>query len=230
MQIHGFQKMTMLDYPEKVACTLFTAGCNFRCPFCHNALLVTEIDHGGAYDFAEILSYLKKRRGILDGVAITGGEPLMNRDIADLLRQIKDLGYAVKADTNGSYPERLKEIVGEGLVDYIAMDIKNAKEKYATTAGLPALDLAPIEESVRFLLSGAVDFEFRTTVVKEFHTEADIAAIAEWIAGAPRYFLQNFNESDRMIGQGLHAHDPETLGRMREIAARKIPVVALRGI
>ena len=230
MQIHGFQKMTMLDYPGKVACTLFTAGCNFRCPFCHNALLVTEIDRAAAYDFEEILSYLKKRKGILDGVAITGGEPLMNRDIPELLKQLKSLGYAVKLDTNGSYPDLLREIVSAGLADYIAMDIKNSKEKYALTVGLPKFDLAPVEESVRFLLSGAVDFEFRTTVVKEFHTEADIAAIADWIQGAPRYFLQSFKESDHMIGSGLHAHDAETLGRMRDIAARKIPVTALRGV
>lgn len=230
MQIHGFQKMTMLDYPGKVACTLFTAGCNFRCPFCHNALLVTEIDGAATCDFGEILSYLKKRRGVLDGVAVTGGEPLMNRDVPELLKQLKDLGYAVKLDTNGSYPALLREVVSAGLVDYVAMDVKNSKEKYALTVGLPDLDLAPIEESVNFLLSGAVDFEFRTTVVKEFHTEADIAAIADWIEGAPRYFLQNFKESDHMIGSGLHAHDENTLNRMRAVAARKIPTAALRGV
>ena len=230
MKIHGFQKMTMLDYPGKVACTLFTAGCNFRCPFCHNALLVTEIDQAPALDTEEILAYLRKRRGILDGVAITGGEPLMNPDISDLLEQLKELGYAVKVDTNGSYPDRLREIVSAGLADYIAMDVKNAKEKYAMTVGLPSLDLAPIEQSVDYLLSGAADFEFRTTVVKEFHTEEDIASISEWIAGAPRYFLQNFKEADHMIGGGLHAHDAETLARMREIAARRIPETSLRGI
>ncbi len=230
MKIHGFQKMTMLDYPGKVACTLFTAGCNFRCPFCHNALLVTEIDAAATYDEEEIFDYLRKRRGVLDGVAITGGEPLMNRDIPDLLRKIKDLGYAVKLDTNGSYPDLLKAIAEEGLVDYVAMDIKNSKEKYAATVGLPRLDLRPIEESVAFLLSGRLDFEFRTTVVKELHTEADIAAVADWIAGAPRYFLQNFQASEHMIGANLHAHDPEMLEKLRAIAARKIPQTALRGI
>lgn len=230
MQIHGFQKMTMLDYPGKVACTLFTAGCNFRCPFCHNALLVTEIDPAATYDPEEILSYLKKRRGLLDGVAITGGEPLMNRDVPELLKQLKSLGYAVKLDTNGSYPDLLREVVSAGLVDYVAMDVKNSKEKYAMTVGLPRFDLAPVEESVDFLLSDAVDYEFRTTVVKEFHTEADIAAIADWIEGAHRYFLQNFKESDHMVGSGLHAHDEDVLNRMRDVAARKIPTAALRGI
>ncbi len=230
MKIHGFQKMTMLDYPGRVACTLFTAGCNFRCPFCHNALLVTEIDATATYDEEEIFSYLQKRRGILDGVAITGGEPLLNRDIPQLLKRIKSLGYAVKLDTNGSYPELLKNIVDEGLVDYVAMDMKNSKEKYALTAGIPNLDLRPIEESVAFLLSGKVDFEFRTTVVKELHTEEDIAAIADWIAGAPRYFLQNFQESEHMIGANLHAHTPEMLEKLRAVAARKIPTAALRGI
>ena len=230
MKIHGFQKMTMLDYPGRVACTLFTAGCNFRCPFCHNALLVTEIDNAATYDTNEILAYLQKRRALLEGVAVTGGEPLMNRDISDLLKQIKELGYAVKLDTNGSYPDRLREIIAAGLVDYVAMDIKNAKEKYALTVGLPDFDLAPVEETVSFLLSGAVDYEFRTTVVKEFHTEEDVAAIAEWITGAPRYFLQNFRESDHMIGSGLHPHTPETMERMRKIAAERIPSTSLRGI
>ena len=230
MKIHGFQKMTMLDYPGRVACTLFTAGCNFRCPFCHNALLVTEIDAAATYDEAEIFSYLEKRRGILDGVAITGGEPLLNRDIADLLQRIKKMGYAVKLDTNGSFPDLLKRIVKEKLVDYVAMDVKNSKEKYALTVGLPDFDLRPVEESVAFLLSGAVDFEFRTTVVKELHNEADIAAIADWIAGAPRYFLQNFQPSDHMIGADLHAHEPEMLEKMRKIAARRIPGTSLRGI
>lgn len=230
MKIHGFQKMTMLDYPGKVACTLFTAGCNFRCPFCHNALLVTEIDTAATYDEEEIFDYLRKRRGILDGVAITGGEPLLNRDIIDLLKKIKDLGYAVKLDTNGSFPDLLKFVVEEKLVDYVAMDVKNAKQKYAATVGLSHLDLRPIEESVAFLLSGKLDFEFRTTVVKELHNEADIAAIADWIEGAPRYFLQNFQTSEHMIGANLHAHDPEMLEKLRAVAARKIPNTFLRGI
>ena len=230
MKIHGFQKLTMLDYPEKVACTLFTAGCNFRCPFCHNALLVTEIDPADIYPEEEVLAYLNKRKNVLDGVCVTGGEPLMHPDLPELLRKIKSLGYAVKVDTNGSYPDRLASLIAEGLTDYVAMDIKNSREKYALTVGVPGFDLAPVEESVRLLLGGSLPFEFRTTVVKEFHEPEDIAAIADWISGAPRYFLQSFKESDHMIGSGLHAHDPETLRKMKELAQLRIPDASLRGI
>ena len=230
MIFHGFQKMTVLDFPEKVACTLFTAGCNFRCPFCHNALLVTEIDNQYIYQPEEILAYLQKRRGILDGVCVTGGEPLMHPDLGDFLRSVKELGYAVKVDTNGSYPDRLRALVESGVVDYIAMDIKNCQEKYGETIGIPSFDLSPVEESVRYLQSGAIPFEFRTTIVREFHTVGDVAAIADWISGAPKYFLQNFKESDHMIGAGLHAHDEETLREMQKVAQRKVPAASLRGI
>lgn len=230
MIFHGFQKMTVLDYPEKVACTLFTAGCNFRCPFCHNALLVTEIDNQHVYEPGEILAYLQKRRGILDGVCVTGGEPLMHPDLADFLREVKDLGYAVKVDTNGSYPDRLRALVESGVVDYIAMDIKNCREKYGVTIGIPNFDLSPVEKSVRYLQSGAIPFEFRTTIVREFHTVEDVAKIADWIAGAPKYFLQNFKESDHMIGSGLHAHPEETLRQMQKVAQKKVPTASLRGI
>ena len=230
MIFHGFQKMTVLDYPEKVACTLFTAGCNFRCPFCHNALLVTDIDNRYIYEPTEILAYLQKRRGVLDGVCVTGGEPLMHPELADFLRSVKELGYAVKVDTNGSYPDRLRSLVESGTVDYVAMDIKNRREKYGITIGIPDFDLSPVEESIRFLQSGVIPFEFRTTIVREFHTAEDVAAIADWIAGAPKYFLQNFKESDHMIGAGLHAHTEETLWQMLEVVKKKIPSASLRGI
>ena len=161
MVFHGFQKLTLLDYPERVACTLFTGGCNFRCPFCHNAGLVTHIDEG-AFSEEEVLAYLKKRKGVLDGVCVTGGEPLLQPGLPRFLERVKEEGYAVKLDTNGSFPARLKELVCGGLVDYVAMDIKNAPEKYAETAGA-AVRLEDIRESVSLLLSGAVDYEFRTT-------------------------------------------------------------------
>lgn len=230
MRIDGLQKMTLLDFPGKVACTVFTGGCNFRCPFCHNALLVTKLPEKPDYSEDEILSFLEKRTGLLDGVAITGGEPLLNPDIADFIRKIRSMGYAVKLDTNGSFPERLKAIVGEGLVDYVAMDIKNRKEKYAETIGLKNLDLSKIEESVEFLKSGAVDYEFRTTVVEQFHTVEDIRAAAEWISGAKRYFLQNFVDSGELICEEVSGVDKETMLKMKSAAADFVPETEIRGI
>ena len=153
MIINGFQKLTLLDYPGKVACTIFTAGCNLRCPFCHNASLVTHIDSETTFSTEEVLDYLKKRQGSLEGVCITGGEPLLQPDIKEFISEIKNLGYSVKLDTNGTFPEKLKELVNEGLVDYVAMDIKNSKAKYEETAGINNLDLSKIEESVDFLIN-----------------------------------------------------------------------------
>lgn len=230
MRIDGLQKMTLLDFPGKVACTVFTGGCNFRCPFCHNALLVTELPENPDYTVDEILSFLKKRAGLLDGVAITGGEPLMNPDIADFIKQIRDLGYSVKLDTNGSYPDRLKSIVGEGIVDYVAMDIKNCKEKYAETVGLKSYDLSKIEESVDFLKTNTVDYEFRTTVVKEFHTVEDIRKAAEWIKGAKRYFLQNFVDSGNLIDGSVSGVDKSIMLEMQKTAAEFVPQTQIRGI
>lgn len=230
MRIDGLQKMTLLDFPGRVACTIFTGGCNFRCPFCHNALLVTELSEKPDYTAEEIFDFLKKRVGLLDGVAITGGEPLMNSDMADFIREIRKMGFAIKLDTNGSFPERLKSIVGEGLVDYVAMDLKNCREKYAETVGLTSCDLHKIEESVEFLKSDAVDYEFRTTVVKEFHTVDDIRAAAKWIKGAKRYFLQGFVDSGNLICDSVNGVDKETMVLMKEAAMDFVPETQVRGI
>lgn len=230
MRIDGLQKMTLLDFPGKVACTVFTGGCNFRCPFCHNALLVTELSENPDYSVDEILAFLKKRSGLLDGVAITGGEPLINPDIGDFIRSIRRLGYSVKLDTNGSYPDRLKSLVAEGLIDYVAMDIKNCREKYEETVGLKSLELSRIEESVDFLKSGAVDYEFRTTVVKEFHTVEDIRSAAEWIKGAKRYFLQNFVDSGNLIDSSMSGVDKSVMLEMQRAAADFVPKTEIRGI
>ncbi len=230
MKICGFQKMTMLDFPGKVACTVFTGGCNFRCPFCHNALLVTDIDESNTFDEEEIIAYLYKRKGIIDGVCITGGEPLMQKDIADFLEKVKATGMPVKLDTNGSYPQKLKELVEKGLVDYVAMDIKNSKAKYAETIGLPGYDLRKVEESVAFLLSDAVDYEFRTTVVREFHTKEDIADITGWISGAKRYFLQGFVDSGNLIGSGMSAVKPQEMVEFCTKAQEIVPNTVLRGV
>lgn len=222
--------MTLLDFPGKVACTVFTGGCNFRCPFCHNALLVTELDEAEAYSEEYIISFLKKRTGLLDGVAITGGEPLINKDIAQFIEKIKALGFAVKLDTNGSNPDKLIELVDAGLVDYVAVDIKNSKELYAKTIGFETYDLTDVEKTVDFLLSDRVDYEFRTTVVKNYHTVESIRSAAQWICGAKRYFIQNFIDSGNLIGNGIIGVDKEEMEKMRQAAAEFVPDTTLRGV
>lgn len=229
MKICGFQKLTLLDYPGKVACTIFTGGCNFRCPFCHNASLVRG-DAEEAYTPEEILQTLYKRRGLLDGACITGGEPLLQPDLVDFIREIRKMGFSIKLDTNGSSPEKLRTLVEEGLIDYVAMDIKNCKRRYAETVGREDFDLAPIEASVKYLLEGHVDFEFRTTVVGEFHTPQDIVEIARWIQGAPRYFLQNFVDSGNLLQANLHGVPKETMEEMRDKTLQILPNTQLRGL
>ena len=217
MQINGFQKLTLLDFPGKVACIVFTPGCNFRCPFCHNASLVTHID-GERIEEEEILSYLKKRQGLLDGVVVTGGEPTLQGDLADFLGKVKALGYAVKLDTNGTSPEKLKTLVEKGLVDYVAMDIKNTAAKYPVTAGCGSAVLGKVEESIDFLLADTVDYEFRTTVTAELHTPQDIGDIAKRIKGAKRYFLQNFIDSGDIVSPGNSPVTPQVMAEMVKTA------------
>ena len=230
MVFHGFQKMTLLDYPGKVACTIFTGGCNFRCPFCHNALLVTEIDNSQVYDESEILSFLKTRTGLLDGICISGGEPLMHPSLPSFIKNVKDLGFAVKLDTNGSYPDTLSDLIGAGLVDKVAMDIKNSPEKYAETIGVKDFDYSVIDRSISLLMESGIDYEFRTTVIKEFHETADIIKISERIKGAKAYFLQNFVDSGNLIGDGLSAHDKNTLEDMCRAARINVADTQLRGV
>ena len=227
MLIGGFQKMTMLDFPGKVACTVFTYGCNFRCPFCHNATLV--IDEANLFSEDEILSYLNKRKGILDGVCITGGEPLLQSDIFEFLEKVRKTGLMIKLDTNGSYPERLKEVIDRGLIDYVAMDIKTSKENYSKVAGTN-VKIEDIEKSVRILLENKVDYEFRTTVVKELHTKADFEKISMWIKGAKRYFLQCFKDNENLIGDSLSAYTPQELTGFLEVLKSNIDKVSLRGV
>ena len=230
MKFFGLEKLSLVDYDSNIAATVFTGGCNFRCAFCHNALLVTEIDKSTAYSAEEVLSFLKTRKGLLDGVCITGGEPMLQPDIADFMKEIKDLGFLLKLDTNGSYPEKLKKAVEEGLIDYVAMDVKNSAEKYGATIGIENYDLSAVDESIDFLLKGKVDFEFRTTVIKEFHTVEDIEKIAQRIAGASKYFIQNFVDSGNLIGENLHPHSREILDEMLFSAKKIIPNAALRGV
>jgi len=230
MIIQGLQKLTLLDYPGRVACTVFTAGCNLRCPFCHNAGLVTHIDTDNRYDEEEFFSFLKKRKGILDGVCITGGEPLLQKDITDFIRRIREIGYSVKLDTNGCYPEKLRELVDGGLVDYVAMDIKNTPEKYGATVGIDGFDVTPVLRSVEILKEGKVPYEFRTTVVEEYHSEEDFEIIGKILSGCEKYFLQQFKDSGDLIGEGLNAPDKAKMLKMLESTRKFIPSAELRGL
>ena len=229
MTIEGLQKLTLLDFPGRTACTVFLAGCNFRCPFCHNYDLVAE-PAAPLMQEEELLAFLQKRQGLLDGVAITGGEPLMRRELPELLRKIKALGYPVKLDTNGSFPARLKALVEEGLVDYVAMDVKNSPVRYGETVGFPKLGLGPVEESVEFLKSGAVDYEFRTTVVQELHGPEELRAMAAWLKGAKRYYLQQFKQSAQVPDEGLTPPSFQTMQDYLKIVQEQIPAAEVRGI
>lgn len=229
MLIKGLQKTTLLDYPSKVAATLFTGGCNFRCPFCHNASLVTHIDPYNVITEDEILTFLKKRKGILDGVCITGGEPLLQKDIIVFCEKIKELGFLIKLDTNGSRPEALKALVEKRLIDHIAMDIKNSKKLYAKTCGLSEFPEG-VDESVRYIMSSGIPYEFRTTIVRELHTKESIGELCEWINGAEKYYLQGFKDSGDLIESGYSAYSEDEMRELCEIARKYIPTAELRGI
>ena len=228
MNIHGLQKMTLLDFPGAVACTVFLGGCDFRCPYCHNAELL-DPNFPPLMDETELLAFLKKRQGLLDGVCITGGEPLLRQELPTLLGEIRALGYKIKLDTNGAHPAQLRRILDAGLADYVAMDIKNSPERYAETIGRAQFDIAPIRESVRLLMAGDTDYEFRTTVVAELHGEEDIRAIGRWIAGARRYFLQPFTDRETVPLAGLSAPTQAQLDRFLAIAREFVPETQLRG-
>lgn len=227
----GLQKLTLLDFPGYVACTLFTRGCNMRCPFCHNASLVVRADEQKPYTHEEIMYFLKKRQGILDGVAITGGEPTLMPYLPDFMAEIRELGYKVKLDTNGTRPEVLRAIIDHGLVDYVAMDIKNSKEKYGVTVGFDqSYDLAPIEDSISILMENKVNFEFRTTVSRTFHTPDDIRKIGEWLAGQEKFFLQQFKDSGDIIGNKIEAYDEDEMKTLLDIILPFVPNAQLRGV
>ena len=239
MFISGFHKTTLLDYPGCIAAAIFTGGCNFRCPFCHNSGLVQDPFKEGLVPEDEVLAFLDKRKKILKGVCITGGEPTLQPDLPDFIGKVRKMGYRVKLDTNGYRPEVLRELLESGLLDYAAMDIKNCPEKYGAAAGLippgnaGGFELGKIEESIKLLLDGQIDYEFRTTVVKELHTVEDIAAIGAWVKGTPAYYLQKFEDSGHIIGEGYHEPDPEILQDMVQ-AISGIPElkgkVHLRGV
>lgn len=230
MLICGLQKLAMVDFPGKLAATVFTGGCNLRCPFCHNALLVTRLNETPTLSEEEVLKFLTSRRGILDGVVLSGGEPLLQNDAVGFLQKIRDLGFAVKVDTNGCYPDVLEEILNRNLADYVAMDIKNSREKYAQTVDLPSFDPAPIEACVQLLRSSGVEHEFRTTLVREFHTIEDMVAIGQWVGGDTSYYLQNFVDSGNLIKSGLHGLEPLEMQAFATAATPFFRQVILRGV
>lgn len=230
MKICGFQKTTLLDYPEHVAATVFVGGCDFRCPFCQNTGLVLHPDDEAGISAEEIFAFLKKRRGILDGVCITGGEPTLAADLECFIDEIRKLGYAIKLDTNGYHPEVLERLIAQGKLSYVAMDIKASKENYKRVAGVQNLDLGRIEKSVELLKYAGIPYEFRTTVVKGLHTVEEFERIGKWIAGARVYYLQGFRQSEWVPEKDLSSFGREEMDEMAALAARYVDRVQLRGV
>lgn len=230
IKFYGLQKLTLLDYPGNMAATVFTGGCNFRCPFCHNRSLVFLNENETEILSDDIVEYVSMRNKVLDGVCITGGEPLLHPGLKDFINKIKNLGLKVKLDTNGSNFNGLKTLVEEKLVDYVAMDIKNSPNKYCQTIGMTDFDLSEVEKTKNYLLENHVDYEFRTTVVKQFHEVKDFEEIGKWIKGAKRYFLQNFEDHGTCIQEGLSEVAQEDLEKMKEKVAPYVEYVQIRGI
>ncbi len=230
MNIYGLNKTTLLDYPGHVAATIFTGSCNFRCPFCQNGDLVLNPTSQPSFQEEEIFSFLNKRKTILSGVCITGGEPTLQKDLPMFIKKIKDLGYLVKLDTNGYRPDVLKQLLDSNLLDMVSMDIKSCPSNYAIAAGLSSIDLEKINTSILLLLRGTISYEFRTTVVEELHNENTFFEISDWINHANSYALQCYQDSDSVIAPGYHAPSKESLYRYLEIVKEKIPNAFLRGI
>ena len=228
MILKGLQKLTLLDYPGEIAATVFTGGCGFRCPFCHNASLVLPERFGETLPTETFFEFLESRRGKLRAVCVSGGEPTMQGDLHEFISRIKEMGFLVKLDTNGTRPEILYGLIEDGLVDYVAMDIKNCKKRYGETVGVKDFDISPIEESINILMKGKVPFEFRTTVVRELHSAEDLREIGEWLSGDEKFFLQTFEDSGDVIGENYSAHDAETMKQFLEILKEYVPNAALR--
>jgi len=228
MLICGFEKMSLVDYDGLVACTIFTGGCNFKCGFCHNSALVLSANSLVTIPEEEVLSYLKKRVGVIDGVCVSGGEPTLQKDLPDFLEKIKKLGLKIKLDTNGTRPDLIKSFNENGLVDYFAMDIKNDRKNYAKIIGFDTYNTLKVEQSVKYFLTSNADYEFRTTLIKEYHSEDNIRAIAEWIKGANKYFLQKFRNGENCILQNLNEVPLSTAKEYQNILSPFIKKVSLR--
>ena len=230
MQFFGIQKVSLVDFDTEVACTLFTRGCNFRCPFCHNyELVVYDKDNQEAIPEEEIREYLEKKKGLLTGVVISGGEPTVQPDLEETIRWIKNLGYKVKLDTNGSNPEVMMNLIKEKLIDYVAVDVKNSKEMYPINVGVPSLNLSQVEKTISYLINHDFPYEFRTTIIKEYHTNASIEAMGKWLKGAKIIFLQHFEQSKNVPDKELHAWPKENVLEFQHILEKYIDKVELRG-
>ena len=228
VKIKGLQKLTLLDFPDRIAATVFVGGCNFRCPFCHNASLVLPDRLGEDIAEEEFFGFLTSRVGRLSGVCVSGGEPTLYPALPLFLRKIKRMGFSVKLDTNGYNPEMLEALINEGLVDYVAMDIKNSRERYGETAGLGSIDISRIEKSAEILMKGALPFEFRTTVCRELHTEEDIRKIGEWLGGNEKFYLQAFKDSGDILKGSFSAYSDEEMKKLLLILKEHIPAASLR--
>lgn len=229
MKIAGLQKLTLLDFPERIACTVFLGGCNLRCPFCHNASLADLHSVDAALTEGELLSFLQSRTGLLDGVCFTGGEPTVHDGLPDLMRKVREMGFAIKLDTNGTDPERLSALLREGLLDYVAMDIKNSPARYAETCGGVEC-IEAVRDSVDVLRASVVDYEFRTTLCHPLHAVEDMRQIGEWIQGAPRYFLQQFVDSGNLLGSGMAPLSADEMNQMRDAVLPYVPNTQIRGM
>ena len=228
MVISGFQKLTLVDYPGHTACILFTQGCNFKCPFCHNSDLISGANKPNIIDEQVIFDYLDKRKGLIDGVVVSGGEPLLQKDIELFIRKIKEKGYKVKLDTNGSKPNILKKLIDESLLDYVAMDVKNTFTKYEVTTGI-STNIKDIKESIEILKDSNIDYEFRTTIVKELHNFEDIMEILNYIGTNVKFYIQNYRDCDTVLIKGLHGFSDNELQFIEENLKMKFPNVNIRG-
>ena len=230
MLILGLQKTTLLDYPGKVASTIFTGGCNFRCPYCHNSDLVLSPGQMNAYSQEEIFEHLNNKKKVLDGVCITGGEATLQPDLYDFIKKVKDIGLLVKLDTNGTNPFILKQLIDDDLLDYVAMDIKHCKEKYNDVCCSNTLDINLIQQSIDLLMSSNIEYEFRTTVIPEFHSRDDIISIGNWIKGAKSYHLQAYRESDQVINPVFSSPTIKTLTEYKNLLKDFVGSISIRGI
>lgn len=230
MNISGIQKLTLLDFPGRLACTVFTTGCNFRCPFCHNASLVLP-GKGEHIETEQVISFLKKREGVLEGVCITGGEPCFQDGIEEFIQEVRSMGFLVKLDTNGSFPEKLSSLLEKKLLDYVAMDIKTSKEKYLRVCGIKNERLLQnVIESVEILKKSSVEHEFRTTTAKELQTSDDFERIGEWLKGEKRYFIQQYRADGELIGEELTPYEKKELLTFADIMRRYVTNVDIRGV